>query len=389
MTQTRSHPLEGILVIALEQEVAAPFTSSRLADAGARVIKIERPEGGDFARRDDTAVDGESAYFVWLNRGKESVELGIKNPSGRNVLETMLTSADVFIQNLAPGALKKLGLDSDSLLQRFPRLITCDITGYGAGGPMKDAKTYDLLVQCESGLASITGTPDGPGRGFSLRYRNRHDRPCRYLRGIGGTRPDRARTRGIGRNVRHNGRLDDHAAAVSGAPRSPDTARGVKPPGHQPYGAYRCGDGEQIVVAAQTDAEWRRFCAEVLGNPELADDPRFHDNQSRASNRTTLNAIIETAFATQSRAEMSEILDRAGIAHGAVNDIAALLHHPQLDRAIVATPSGEVSLPAPPIRRSGEAPTLGPSPAFGEHTQAIINEFCGLADNDRKAGQDE
>jgi len=391
MTQDRSGPLEGILVIALEQAVAAPFTSSRLADAGARVIKIERLEGGDFARRYDAAIDGESAYFVWLNRGKESVKLDIKDPSGRNVLEAMLANADVFIQNLAPGALEKLELDSDSLRQRFPRLITCDITGYGADGPMKDAKAYDLLVQCESGLASITGTPDGPGRvGVSVcdiaTGMTAHAAICEAL--VERTRTGRGRALSVA--------MFDTMADWMTAPLlfqecldRPTPRVGLSHPVISPYGAYRCGDGEQIVVAAQTDAEWRRFCAEVLGQPELADDPRFHDNQSRASNRTKLDAIIETAFATRSRAEMSEILDRAGIARGSVNDIAALSRHPQLDRAIVATPSGEVSLPAPPIRRSGEAPALGPSPAFGEHTQAVINEFCGMADNDRKAGQHE
>ena len=373
-------------MIALEQAVAAPFTSSRLADAGARVIKIERPEGGDFARRYDSAIDGESAYFVWLNRGKESVELDIKTPAGRDLLEAMLAKADVFLQNLAPGALKKLDLDSDSLRNRFPRLITCDITGYGADGPMKDAKAYDLLVQCESGLASITGTPDGPGRvGVSVcdiaTGMTAHAGICEAL-------VERART-GRGRGV--SVAMFDTMADWMTVPLlfqeyldRPTPRVGLSHPVISPYGAYRCGDGEQIVIAAQTDAEWRRFCDDVLGQPELADDPRFHDNQSRAGNRTTLNAIIEAAFATRSRAEMADILDRAGIARGAVNDVATLSRHPQLDRTGVTTPSGKVDLPAPPIRRSGETPTLGPCPAFGAHTKAVVEEFASQILNTRE-----
>ncbi|PCH66978.1 MAG: carnitine dehydratase [Rhodobacteraceae bacterium] len=379
MTQTRARPLDGILVIALEQAVAAPFTSSRLADAGARVIKVERPGGGDFARRYDSAVDGESAYFVWLNRGKESVELDIKDPAGRNLLEAMLAQADVFLQNLAPGALQKLGLDSASLRQRFPRLITCDITGYGADGPMKDAKAYDLLVQCESGLASITGTADAPGRvGVSVcdiaTGMTAHAAICEAL-------VERAQT-GKGRGV--SVAMFDTMADWMTAPLlfqeyldRPTPRVGLSHPVISPYGAYRCGDGEQIVVAAQTDAEWRRFCSAVLRQGDLADDPRFHTNQLRADNRHELDLIIETAFAAFNRTEMADILDRAGIARGAVNDVTALSKHPQLDRVAVGTPSGQVNLPAPPIRRSDETPGLGPSPEYGAHTKAALQEFTG------------
>ena len=193
MTHSKSGPLSGTLVVALEQAVAAPFCTSRLADAGARVIKVERKGSGDFTRGYDTAANGESAYFVWLNRGKESIALDIKAKEDRALLLKLLERADVFIQNLLPGALARLGFDSASLRTRFPQLITCDITGYGDDGPMRDAKVYDLLVQCESGLASVTGTPDGPGRvgGLGLRYRHRHDSPCRDLRSIGRTQPHR------------------------------------------------------------------------------------------------------------------------------------------------------------------------------------------------------
>ena len=381
-----TRPLEGILVVALEQAVAAPFVSSRLADAGARVIKVERLEGGDFARRYDSAIDGESAYFVWLNRGKESVALDIKSAEGRELLESLLASADVFIQNLAPGALKKLGLDSDSLRQRFSRLITCDITGYGADGPMKHAKAYDLLVQCESGLASISGTPDGPGRvGVSVcdiaTGMTAHAAICEAL-------VERSRT-GRGRGV--SVAMFDTMADWMTAPLmfqehldQPTPRVGLSHPVICPYGSFQCGDGEDIVIAVQNEAEWKRFCVSVLGQPAMADDPRFKNNQSRADNRAELEAAIVSAFSKQSRAEIAKTLDQAGIAYGSVNDVAALSKHPQLDRVAVTTPSGQAKLPAPPIRRAGETLTLGPSPAFGAHTKAVTEEFSGTTGTDKK-----
>lgn len=372
--------LHGILVVALEQAVAAPFASSRLADAGARVIKIERPGDGDFARQYDSAALGQSAYFVWLNRGKESIQLDIKSESGRQVFAAMLAKADVFIQNLAPGALDKIGLSSANLRARHPHLITCDITGYGDDGPMKDAKAYDLLVQCESGLASITGTPDAPGRvGVSV---------CDIATGMTAHAGileallERSRTdRGSGVSVAMFDTMADWMAVpllfhdYSGRP----TPRvGLRHPVICPYGAYACADGRQVVIAIQNEREWRRFCSLVLEQDGMADDPRFRTNESRVANSAMLEPIIAAAFAARNRPSMVECLANADIANAAVNDVAALSDHPQLDRLTVDTPSGPVRLPSPPIRRSDEAVELGPSPAPGQHTRAILEEFLGV-----------
>lgn len=377
MPTSSSGPLSGTLVIALEQAVAAPFCTSRLADAGARVIKIERKGEGDFARAYDSAANGESAYFTWLNRGKESIALDIKDPGDRDILLAMLEVADVFIQNLLPGALTKLGLDSAALRQRFPHLVTCDITGYGEDGPMRNAKAYDLLVQCESGLASVTGTPDAPGRvGVSVcdiaTGMTAHAAICEALVGR-----DRTGT-GSGVSVAMFDVMADWMAVpllyhdYAGRP----TPRvGLNHAVICPYGAFRCRDGELIVITVQHAGEWQRFCDRILGDPGLATDPRFHDNSARIRNKPALEALINAVFASHNRAEMQQRLDAAGIASGAVNDVAALSAHPQLDRAAIATPSGEISIPAPPIRRSGETAALGPSPALDADGAAIRAEF--------------
>lgn len=374
-------PLHGLLVVALEQAVAAPFCSSRLADAGARVIKVERKGSGDFARGYDMAANGESAYFVWLNRGKESLELDIKDPDDRALLERMLARADVFLQNLAPGSLEKLELDSASLRARFPRLVTCDITGYGDDGPMRNAKAYDLLVQCESGLASVTGTPDGPGRvGISVcdiaTGMTAHAGICEAL--IERQRTGRAR----GISVAMFDTMADWMAVplifhdYAGRP----TPRvGLSHPVICPYGAYTCRDGGQIVLSVQNEREWGRFCNMVLKRPELVGDPRFDGNDNRNRNRDVLQPVIESAFSALDRAQVLALLREADIASGAVNDIATLSGHPQLDRTLMQCPSGEISLPAPPIRRSGDTMPLGASPALGAHSAAIRREFAAPA----------
>lgn len=377
MPTSSSGPLSGTLVIALEQAVAAPFCTSRLADAGARVIKIERKGEGDFARAYDSAANGESAYFTWLNRGKESIALDIKDPGDRDILLAMLEVADVFIQNLLPGALTRLGLDSAALRQRFPHLVTCDITGYGEDGPMRNAKAYDLLVQCESGLASVTGTPDAPGRvGVSVcdiaTGMTAHAAICEALVGR-----DRTGT-GSGVSVAMFDVMADWMAVpllyhdYAGRP----TPRvGLNHAVICPYGAFRCRDGELIVITVQHAGEWQRFCDRILGDPGLATDPRFHDNSARIRNKPALEALINAVFASHDRAEMQQRLDAAGIASGAVNDVAALSAHPQLDRAAIATPSGEIRIPAPPIRRSGGLAALGPSPALDADGAAIRAQF--------------
>lgn len=370
-------PLSGKLVVALEQAVAAPFCSSRLADAGARVIKIERRGAGDFARAYDTAANGESAYFTWLNRGKESVALDIKADEDRDILLRMLENADVFIQNLLPGALAKLGLDSASLRERFPRLVTCDITGYGEDGPMRNAKAYDLLVQCESGLASVTGTPDGPGRvGVSVcdiaTGMTAHAGICEALIG-------RDRTgKGSGISVAMFDVMADWMAVpllFHDYANQPTPRTGL---GHSvicPYGAFHCQGGEQVVISVQNSREWNRFCVQVLGDPALADDPRFHDNAARIAHKSELEELIKTVFGAHERDELLKLLDGAGIASAAVNDVASLSDHPQLDRATIGTPSGPVSIAMPPIRRGSTEAAIGPSPALDADGAAIRAEF--------------
>jgi crotonobetainyl-CoA:carnitine CoA-transferase CaiB-like acyl-CoA transferase len=377
MSETHARPLSGTLVVALEQAVAAPFCSSRLADAGARVIKVERKGAGDFARAYDRAVNGESAYFAWLNRGKESVALDIKAEEDRDILLRMLENADVFIQNLLPGALAKLGLDSATLRERFPRLVTCDITGYGEDGPMRNTKAYDLLVQCESGLASVTGTPDAPGRvGVSVcdiaTGMTAHAGICEAL-------IDRERTgKGSGVSVA----MFDVMADWMAVPLLYHDYLGKLTPrvglNHTvicPYGAYECGDGQLVVIAVQHQGEWMRFCENIMGNPALATDPRFHDNSARLENKAALEEIIRAEFASHDRAGMLARLDAAGIAFGAVNDVASLSAHPQLDRTTIETPSGDINLPAPPIRRGENDTGLGPCPALDGQGEAIRAEF--------------
>ncbi|MCK5750856.1 MAG: CoA transferase, partial [Oricola sp.] len=336
----------------------------------------------DFARGYDTAAHGESAYFIWLNRGKESVALDIKSGEDRALLLSMLERADVFIQNLLPGALEKFGLDSATLRERFPRLITCDITGYGSDGPMRNAKAYDLLIQCESGLASVTGTPDGPGRvGVSVcdiaTGMTAHAAICEALF-------ERNRTaKGSGVSVAMFDTLADWMAVplvFHDYADRPTPRVGLSHPVICPYGAYTCRDGEQIVISIQNEREWGRFCAAVLSRPELATDPRFVSNDSRNSNRGILQPMIEAAFAAHDRPDMLDLLAQADIAYGAVNDVAALSEHPQLDRATIASSAGEIRLPAPPIRRSGGNPGLGPSPAFDADGAAIRAEFGETAE---------
>lgn len=377
MSGSNTSPLSGKLVISLEQAVAAPFCSSRLADAGARVIKVERKGVGDFARAYDSAVNGESAYFTWLNRGKESIALDIKDEDDRAILLKMLESADVFIQNLLPGALKKLGLDSATLRQKFPRLVTCDITGYGEDGPMRNAKAYDLLVQCESGLASVTGTPDGPGRvGVSVcdiaTGMTAHAGICEALVG-------RDRTgEGSGVSVAMFDVMADwmavpllyHDYLGRATPRV-----GLNHTVICPYGAFECGDGQLVVIAVQHEGEWKRFCETIMKDPALAADQRFDSNSKRLENKAELETLIKAVFASHDRAEMLKLLDAAGIASGAVNDVASLSVHPQLDRSTIGTPSGEIDVPTPPIRRSGGETTLAPSPALDAEGKAIRAEF--------------
>ena len=372
-----TRPLEGLLVVSLEQAVAAPYCSCRLADAGARVIKLERPEG-DFARAYDRAAKGESAYFVWLNRGKESIAVDLKTPNDLALVKRMIAQADVFIQNLMPGAARRLGLASQDLRAADPRLITCDISGYGEAGPYAQMKAYDLLVQAESGLAAITGRPEGPGRvGVSV---------CDIACGMYAYQAvleallRRGRTgEGAGLSASLFGGMADwmtvpllHQDYGPGAPQRV----GLNHPSIAPYGVYLCAGGEEIVICIQNEREWRRFVELVLKQPALLDDARFADNTARVENRRALDRVIEACFAALERRALVDLLNRAEIAFGAVNSPADLSAHPQLRRVTVDTPGGAIDLVAPPVEEQGMAPQMGPVPALDAQGAALRAEFA-------------
>ncbi|TMV04260.1 CoA transferase [Ruegeria sediminis] len=369
--------LDGITVVALEQAVAAPYASGRLADAGARVIKIERPEG-DFARGYDSLVNGESAYFVWLNRGKESIRLDLKTPEDQALVGAMLEQADVFIQNLAPGAAARLGLGAAALLARHPRLICCSISGYGETGPYRDQKAYDLLIQAESGLCAINGTEDGAARvGVSV---------CDIAAGMTAFQAilqalfARERT-GCGRAIEVS--LFHAMADWMNVPYL-QTRYGGKPPGRvglkhptiAPYGAYTCADGKAVLISIQNEREWVRLCSEVLGDAELARDPRFATNSLRVANRPALEQVVAPAFAALGREEMIERLTRARIAFGRLSDLYDLLSHPQNRLITVQTDAGEIEMLAPGAVVAGQAQQFRPVPALGAQDAALRAEFA-------------
>ncbi|GGE19296.1 Crotonobetainyl-CoA:carnitine CoA-transferase CaiB [Gemmobacter megaterium] len=373
----RSKDLEGILVVSVEQAVAAPYLSSRLAEAGARVIKIERPEG-DFARGYDRLVHGESAYFVWLNRGKESVCLDLREAAARDVLHAMIARADVFIQNLAPGAIDRLGFAPADLRAAHPRLITVSISGYGDEGPFRHLKAYDLLVQAETGLSSITGTPEGMARvGVSV---------CDISAGMTAHQAvlqalfARERT-GEGRHIAvslfhaladwMNVPYLQYVYGGKAAPRS-----GLLHPTIAPYGAYTCGDGKAVLFSIQSEREWHQFCTQVLSQPDLPADARFRDNTARVANRPELDRIIAAAFQTQTREVMADRLEAARIAYGRVSSLEDLARHPQIRLVEVATPSGPVTMLAPGVLVDGAQAELGPVPDLGAHTAAVMAEFA-------------
>ena len=368
--------LDGLLVLSLEQAVAAPYCSSRLADAGARVIKIERPEG-DFARGYDAAVHGLSSYFVWLNRGKQSLVADLKDPADAALLHRILARADVFIQNLAPGAAERAGFGSAGLRARHPRLITMDITGYGAGHDYAGMKAYDLLVQAESGVASITGHPAGPGRiGVSA---------CDIACGMSAHAAVLEAL--IGRGVTGRGcglacSLFDGMADWMNVPLlyTEGTGRvparlGLAHPSICPYGAFATGDGALVLISIQNEREWAGFCAGFLGEPDLASAPGYDSNNARVANRPKVDGHVAAAVLRLSRDAAAARLRAANVAYGFVNDVPALARHPALRRTAVRTPGGSVQLVAPPVLHDGEAPVLGPVPAIGQHSAAIRQQF--------------
>lgn len=358
-------PLEGLTVVAVEQAVAAPFASARLADAGARVIKIERPEG-DFARGYDGAAAGQSSYFVWLNRGKESVALDLASAEGKARLEALIAGADVLIQNLKPGALARLGFDTARLRAAYPRLVTCAISGYGETGPMADRKAYDLLIQAESGLCSITGGPQEPARvGVSVvdiaTGASAHAAVLEALirRGVSGQGADISVSMFDVIAEWLTVPLLNHEAG-----QSPQRV-GLAHPSIAPYGVFRPKSGAPLLISVQSDREWARLCAEVLGDAGLAGDPRFATNLARVAHRAETDALVAAAFARLEGETAVARLAAAGIALARVNDMAGLSAHPHLRRITVDSPNGPVSLPAPGARFLGEARRYGAVPALG------------------------
>lgn len=371
-----SGDLEGVLVVSLEQAVAAPYASCKLADAGARVIKVERAEG-DFARGYDGLVRGESAYFVWLNRGKESLCLDLKEAADRALLDNMLARADVFIQNLAPGAAGRLGLGSAALTGRYPRLIHCSISGYGEEGPYATQKAYDMLVQGESGLLAVNGTAEESARvGISI---------CDIGAGITAygailqSLIARGRT-GKGRAIEVS--LFQAIADWMNVPylqtrygERPPPRVGLRHPTIAPYGAFPCRDGKALLLAVQNEREWAKLCQEVLQQPDLIADLRFATNMARVQNRAPLEQVVAAAIGRLAREDAIALLTQAGIACGRLSDMEDLLAHPQRRLISVATAAGEIEMLAPGARLEGESRRYGAVPALGEHTEALRAEF--------------
>ncbi|MGB6400898.1 MAG: CaiB/BaiF CoA-transferase family protein [Bradyrhizobium sp.] len=363
-------PLEGIKVIAVEQAVAAPFCSSRLADAGAHVVKVERPEG-DFARFYDATAKGQSSYFVWLNRGKDSVVVDLAAKEGRAKLEELIAGADVLLQNLKPGSMDKLGFSLERLRKDYPALICCTISGYGDTGPYADRKAYDLLIQAESGLASITGGPEGPSRvGISVvdiaTGATAHASILEALIARGRT--------GKGTDIRISmfDVMADWMAVplINSEAGNPPRRMALAHPSIAPYGVFRSKDGKDILISIQSEREWKKLCAEVLGQPDLPSDPRFANMVERVRNRKLTDKAVGDIFATLSRDDLLKRLADADIAFAEVNTMADLSAHPHLRRIEVATPNGVMSYPAPAAIFVGEPRHYGAVPAIGERTDS-------------------
>jgi len=378
--QAPAPPLTGITVVALEQAVAVPFATRQLADLGARVIKIERPGTGDFARGYDRSVLGQASYFVWLNRGKESVELDVKGSAGQAGLAALLARADVFVQNLAPGAAERLGLGPAELLARHPRLICCSVSGYGTDGPYAGKKAYDLLVQCEAGLLSVTGTPEAPCKaGISVAD---IAAGMYAYSGILTALYERERTgRGSSLEVSLLGALGEWMSqpyyyTVYGQHEAQRT--GARHASISPYGPY-AADGGQVFLGLQNEREWAVLCDRVLNRPDLVADERFATNPDRVAHDDELTAIIETALGSLTPGEVVARLDEAGIASARLRTPAEFAAHPQLAARWreVDTPAGPVRALLPPVTMPGREAAMGAVPALGQHTDSVLAEFAG------------
>jgi crotonobetainyl-CoA:carnitine CoA-transferase CaiB-like acyl-CoA transferase len=373
-------PFSDLRVVALEQAVAAPFCSRQLADLGADVIKVERPGSGDPARSYDNAIQGESAYFAWLNRGKRSVALDLALDDARYALHQLITRADIFIHNLAPSAIDRLGFGYEALAPGHPRLIWCGISGYGPDGPRRDSKAYDMLVQAESGVVALTGEPNAPAKvGISIADISAG---MYAYASVLAALIQRGRT-GKGERIDIS-MLECLTEWVTpplyvwhGTGKAPERA-GVRHNMIVPYGAYECADGA-VMFAIQNAAEWRRFCADVMQAPDLADDALFRTNPLRLTNRRRLEQLIEARFRKHPRAVVSEWLLRADIATGDVNSVQDVAEHEQLAArgrwTTVATPSGDIPALVPPHNLQGVSPRMGAVPALGEHTEQVLAEL--------------
>jgi itaconate CoA-transferase len=374
-------PLSGITVVSFEQAIAAPLASRHLADWGARVIKIERPVTGDFCRDYDRVMNGMSSQFVWTNRSKESLAIDAKSPEGKRALEALLPKADVFLQNLAPGAAKRLGLDATTLVGRFPRLIACDISGYGTGGPYSHKKAYDLLVQCEVGFLSINGSEEQPAKcGISVvdiatgMY---------VLNGVLMALFNRSRTgKGIAFEVSLFDSITEwmsYPALYTEGAGKPPRRTGTRHATIAPYGPFRVGDGRTVFFGVQNEREWQALCSRVLDNPALATDPRFCTNPLRMENGDVLKAMIEQHFSTMTIDRAIELLDSAAVANAQMNTVEMFLAHEQLRSRgrvkTVGSPTGPLTSFLPAVTIPGLTPVMSPVPAVGEHSEAILTEL--------------
>ena len=376
-----TRPLDGITVISLEHAVAAPFATRQLADLGARVIKVERPGSGDFARGYDQRVHGQSSHFTWLNRNKESLALDVKQPQAKEALLQLLKTADVLVQNLAPGAAARMGLSYAALKEHNPKLIVCDISGYGADGPYRDKKAYDLLIQSEAGFLSVTGTPETPSKsGISVAdiaagmYAYTNILSALLLRGKTGegSHIDVSMLEAMGEWMGY-----PLYYAFDGAPPPPRT--GASHASIYPYGPFVAGDGKTVMLGLQNEREWKAFCDAVLQRPEVATDARFCSNAQRNAHRDALQALILQEFSTLSAAQVVERLDQAGIANARVNDMADLWAHPQLAArqrwSVVDSPVGRIPALLPPGVNSAFDYRMDAVPAVGQHNAAILAEL--------------
>ncbi len=382
-------PLEGMTVVSLEQAVAAPFATRQLADLGARVIKIERPGVGDFARGYDETVKGLASHFVWLNRSKESLTLNLKEEEAKDILNRLLGRADVFVQNLAPGAAERLGFGVEELREKYPRLVYCSVSGYGEGGPYTKKKAYDLLVQCEAGLVSITGTPDTPSK-VGISVADIAAGMYAYS-GILSALLRRERT-GAGATLEISmlealGEWMGFPAYFAGYGGEEPKRTGASHTAIAPYGPFECGDGQTIFLGIQNEREWKKFCEEVLGQEQMAEDERFDTNTKRVENRPALHAEIEDVFSNLSSEEVIEKLEEASIANARMRSVQEFLEHPQLAARNrwreFGSPVGSLRGLLPPVTLD-EEPVMGPVPQVGEHNATLLAEL-GYGESEIKA----